>query len=78
MAFYGNLFLARGQQGDDPSAIYRRRGRVRRGVGHGVLETVPEAKITRLNEKIATLRQEIQRLNALNNEMMQTEDKQIS
>jgi transposase len=40
--------------------------------------TVPEAKITRLNEKIATLRQEIQRLNALNTQMMQTEDKQIS
>src|ERR1700733_6271935 len=41
-------------------------------------EAVPEAKITRLNEKIATLRQEIQRLNALNVQMMQTEDKQIS
>jgi hypothetical protein len=41
-------------------------------------EAVPETKITRLNEKIATLRQEIQRLNALNSEMMQTEDKQIS
>src|SRR5260370_15040149 len=40
--------------------------------------TVPEAKITRLNEKIATLRQEIQRLNALNAQMMQTADKQIS
>jgi hypothetical protein len=39
---------------------------------------VPEAKITRLNEKIAMLRQEIQRLNALNAHMMQTEDKQIS
>src|ERR1700738_2072351 len=41
-------------------------------------EAVPAAKITRLNEKIATLRQEIQRLNALNAQMMQTEDKQIS
>jgi transposase len=41
-------------------------------------EAVPEAKITRLNEKIATLRQEMQRLNALNIQMMQTEDKQIS
>src|SRR2546421_12237016 len=41
-------------------------------------EAVPEAKITRLNEKIATLRQEIQRLNVLNTQMMQTEDKQIS
>ena len=40
--------------------------------------TVPEAKITRLNEKIATLRQEILRLNALNAQMMQTDDKQIS
>src|SRR3989475_7450001 len=41
-------------------------------------EAVPEAKITRLNEKIVALRQEIQRLNALNTQMMQTEDKQIS
>ena len=41
-------------------------------------EAVPEAKITRFNEKIATLRQEIQRLNQLNSQMMQTEDKQIS
>jgi hypothetical protein len=41
-------------------------------------EAVSEAKITRLNEKIATLRQEIQRLNVLNTQMMQTEDKQIS
>src|SRR5437016_3972830 len=41
-------------------------------------EAVPEAKITRLNEKIATLRQEIKRLNVLNTQMMQTEDKQIS
>ena len=41
-------------------------------------ETVPEAKITRLNEKIAALREEIQRLNGLNTVMMQTEDKQIS
>jgi hypothetical protein len=41
-------------------------------------EAVPEAKITRLNEKIATLREEMQRLNRLNNLMMQTEDKQIS
>jgi Transposase DDE domain len=41
-------------------------------------EAVPEAKITRLNEKIAMLREEIQRLNGLNAQMMQTEDKQIS
>src|SRR3989441_3898917 len=41
-------------------------------------EAVPEAKITRLNEKLLALRQEIQRLNQLNSQMMQTEDKQIS
>jgi hypothetical protein len=41
-------------------------------------EAIPEAKITRLNEKIATLREEIQRLNGLNTLMMQSEDKQIS
>jgi hypothetical protein len=41
-------------------------------------EAVPEAKITRLNEKIAALRQEIGRLNQLNAQMMETEDKQIS
>jgi transposase len=39
---------------------------------------VPEAKTTRLKEKIATLRQEIERLNALNAQMMASEDKQIS
>ena len=41
-------------------------------------EAVPEAKITRLNEKIAALRQEIGRLNQLNAQIMETEDKQIS
>ena len=40
--------------------------------------TVPEAKTTRLKEKIAKLREEIERLNGLNARMMQTEDKQIS
>src|ERR1700736_1728516 len=40
--------------------------------------TVPEAKTTRLKEKIATLREEIERLNALNAQMMASEDKQIS
>jgi hypothetical protein len=39
---------------------------------------VPEAKSTRLNEKVATLREGIQRLNGLNTLMMQAEDKQIS
>jgi transposase len=41
-------------------------------------EAVPEAKITRLNEKIVALRQEIGRLNQLNSRMMESEDKQIS
>jgi len=40
--------------------------------------TVPEAKITRLKEKIAKLREETERLNALNARMMASEDKQIS
>jgi hypothetical protein len=33
---------------------------------------------TRLNEKIVALRREIPRLNALNTQIMRTEDKQIS
>jgi transposase len=41
-------------------------------------EAVPEAKTTRLKEKIAKLREEIERLNALNAQMMASEDKQIS
>ena len=41
-------------------------------------DSVPEAKITRLNEKIVALRQEMQRLNQLNSQMMESEDKQIS
>src|SRR5271168_1835084 len=40
--------------------------------------TVSEAKTTRLKEKIAKLHEEIQRLNALNAQMMASEDKQIS
>src|ERR1700676_2751494 len=40
--------------------------------------TVPEAKTTRLKEKIAKLREEIARLNVLNAQMMASEDKQIS
>src|ERR1700720_382472 len=40
--------------------------------------TVPEAKTTRLKEKIAKLREEIERLNVLNARMMASEDKQIS
>jgi hypothetical protein len=39
---------------------------------------VPEARIARLNEKITTLKQEMKRLKALEAEMLQTEDKQIS
>src|SRR6204780_936246 len=41
-------------------------------------EAIPEAKITRLNEKIAALRQGIQRLNALNTQRMRPADQQIS
>jgi TolA-binding protein len=41
-------------------------------------EAVLEAKITRLSEKIVARRQEMQRLNQLNSQIMQTEDKQIS
>ena len=40
--------------------------------------TVLEAKTTRLKEKIAKLREEIDRLNVLNARMMASEDKQIS
>jgi transposase len=40
--------------------------------------TVPEAKITRLNEKLAKLREETVHLNALNARMMASEAKQIS
>src|ERR1700731_1468460 len=40
--------------------------------------TVPEAKTTRLKEKIAKLREEIVRLNVLNAQMMASEDKQVS
>jgi hypothetical protein len=40
--------------------------------------TVPVAKTTRLEEKIAKLREEIDRLNVLNARMMASEDKQIS
>jgi transposase len=43
---------------------------------HG--DAVPEAKVTRLKSKIEKLREEIARLNAINAEMMQSEDKQIS
>src|ERR1700694_1074274 len=41
-------------------------------------EAVPEGKTMRLKEKIAKLREEIERLNALNAQMMASEDKQIS
>src|SRR6202165_3951043 len=40
--------------------------------------TVPEGKTTRLKEQIAKLREEIERLNALNAQMMASDDKQIS
>jgi transposase len=41
-------------------------------------DTVPEAKVVRLNDKIEKLKGEIVRLNAINAEMMKSEDKQIS
>jgi transposase len=43
---------------------------------HG--DAVPEAKVTRLKDKIEKLREEIVRLNAINIEMIASEDKQIS
>jgi transposase len=43
---------------------------------HG--DAVPEAKVTRLKDKIAKLKEEITRLNAINNDLMGSEDKQIS
>ena len=41
-------------------------------------DAVPEAKVVRLKDKIAKLKEEIARLNAINAEMMKSEDKQIS
>ena len=41
-------------------------------------DAVPEAKVVRLKDKIAKLREEVARLNAINAEMMKSEDKQIS
>jgi len=43
---------------------------------HG--DAVPEAKVERLKGKIEKLKEEIVRLNAINEEMMKSEDKQIS
>ena len=43
---------------------------------HG--DAVPEAKVERLKGKIEKLKEEIVRLNAINAEMMESEDKQIS
>jgi transposase len=39
---------------------------------------VPEARVVRLKEKLAKLKQEIERLNAINTELIESEDKQIS
>ena len=41
-------------------------------------DAVPEAKVVRLKDKIAKLKEEVGRLNAINAEMMKSEDKQIS
>jgi transposase len=43
---------------------------------HG--DAVPEAKVARLRDKIEKLKEEIVRLNAINAEMMKSEDRQIS
>ena len=43
---------------------------------HG--DAVPEAKVARLQDKIVKLKEEIARLNAINADMMKSEDKQIS
>ena len=43
---------------------------------HG--DAVPAAKVTRLKDKVAKLKEEIVRLNAINEKMMQSEDEQIS
>ena len=43
---------------------------------HG--DAVPEAKVERLKSKIEKLKEEIVRLNAINAEMMKSEDKQLS
>jgi transposase len=43
---------------------------------HG--DAVPEGKVTRLKDKIAKLKQEITRLNAIDAEMMKSADRQIS
>src|SRR5271166_32862 len=41
-------------------------------------EAVPEAKVARLKDKLAKLKEEIERLNAINAELIESEDKQIS
>ena len=41
-------------------------------------DAVPEARVTRLKEKLAKLKEEIERLNAINAELVKSEDKQIS
>src|SRR5207247_1476113 len=42
---------------------------------HG--DAVPEAKVARLKDKIVKLKEEVARLNAINAEMMKSDDKQI-
>ena len=41
-------------------------------------DAVPEARVVRLKDKIVKLREEIARLDAINSELMKSEDKQIS
>src|SRR5262252_2336902 len=41
-------------------------------------DAVPEAKVARLKDKLAKLKQEVARLTAINEEMKQSEDQQVS
>ena len=41
-------------------------------------DAVPEAKVTRLKDKLAKLKEEVARLNAINEDLQRSEDKQIS
>src|SRR5262249_42386415 len=41
-------------------------------------DAVPEAKVVRLKDKIVKLKEEVARLNAINAEMMKSDDKQVS
>src|SRR5258705_2261424 len=57
-------------------SIARYSSQLETGDRHG--DAVPEAKVERLKSKIEKLKEEIVRLNAINAEMMKSEDKQVS